>query len=320
MYNYLSRVTSAVNRFVYPIFENPGLFVTSIILLAIPALSTILYLVGWTDYACRNPKGELVTHLLSLTLFVWAYILCLAQYYGRWGKKLAWGVAFLISLDIFLAVNFDAGISFTAFQLLMQTNAGESKEFFQTYVLKLSTIFCFGIVFAICGIGLSQRVDTKLKNFISKHRQIITWFILPLYILPFFCLPCEPEDVIYKTVRSFSYVISVQQDIKNVRRVTHNVKIDRCHFSATNLIVVIGESFNRHHSNLYGYYLNTNPRLTERQKRGELYVFTDAVSPYNFTDKAMRYMISSSRARQGENWTESAMFPTVFKKAGYDVT
>lgn len=303
-----------------PIQEAPGLFVTNIVLLTLPALSSILYLVGWTDYACRNPKGELVTHLLTLTVFVWPYLLCLAQHHGQWGRKCTWGVAALMATDIFLAVNFDAGISFTAFQLLMQTNAGEAGEFLVTYVMKASTLLCFGGVFAICAMGLSPWIDQKLKTIINRHRRVFIWFIVPLYTMPSLCLPCEPEDVIYKTVRSFAYVLSVQNDIKEVRIATHCVRVDDCEFSVPHIIVVIGESFNRHHSSLYGYYLDTNPRLSERQRRGELYVFTDAVSPYNFTDKAMRYMLSSSRARRGESWTEGAMFPTVFKKAGYMVT
>ncbi len=316
----LSLAVHVLNRFATPIQDNPGLFVTCIVLLSLPALSSLLYLIGCTDYACRNPKGELVTHLLTLTIFVWAYLLCLAQHYGKWGKKAAWGVAVLIATDIFLAINFDAGISFTAFQLLMQTNAGESKEFLMTYVIKASTLLCIGGVYLICRMGLSTWVDTKLKTAINRHKRIFPWVVVSLYTTPFLCLPCEPEDVIYKTVRSFAYVLSVQQDIKAVRIATHRAKVDDCNFSVPHIIVVIGESFNRHHSNLYGYYLDTNPLLTERQKRGELHVFTDAVAPYNYTDKAMRYTISSSRARRGESWTESAMFPTVFKKAGYRVT
>lgn len=320
MKRHYATISSAPHRFLTPASENPGLYVTSIVLMSIPALSTILYLTGLTEYACRNPKGELITHLLTLTIFVWAYLLCLAQYLGKWGKKCAWAVALLIATDVFLAINFDAGISFTAFQLLMQTNAGESEEFLRTYVMKPSTVLCFGGILALCGIGLSQRVDKKLKDIIGRHRKAFAYCIIPLYILPFFCLPCEPEDIIYKTVRSFGYVLSVQKDINEVRRVTHSATVDSCSFSIPEIIVVIGESFNRHHSNLYGYYLDTNPRLTERYKRGELFVFTDAVSPYNFTDKAMRYMISSSRARKDESWTTEALFPTIFKKAGYKVT
>ena len=40
------------------------------------------------------------------------------------------------------------------------------------------------------------------------------------------------------------------------------------------IVVVIGESFNKYHSSLYGYSHNTNPNLLEERRKGNLYVFT----------------------------------------------
>lgn len=46
-----------------------------------------------------------------------------------------------------------------------------------------------------------------------------------------------------------------------------------------NVILVIGESYNKYHSPLYGYYLNTTPVLCSQQQNGNLFVFKD-VEPH----------------------------------------
>ena len=51
-----------------------------------------------------------------------------------------------------------------------------------------------------------------------------------------------------------------------------------------NVILIIGESTQRNLMGLYGYPLQNNPHLTELQKSGNLFTFTDVVSPNVYTD------------------------------------
>ena len=89
--------------------------------------------------------------------------------------------------------------------------------------------------------------------------------------------------------------------------------------SCPNIVVIIGESYNKHHAALYGYGLPTTPRLCERAKRGELVVFDDVVSPWNITSNAFRAFLSTQSADEGGRWTEGVLFPALFKRAGFEV-
>ena len=86
--------------------------------------------------------------------------------------------------------------------------------------------------------------------------------------------------------------------------------------SIEDIVVIIGESFNRHHSSLYGYGLNTNPRLSQLK---HLYVFDDVISPRNLTSSSFKLFLSLA-STDSLKWYDTPLFPTIFKKAGYNVT
>ena len=85
------------------------------------------------------------------------------------------------------------------------------------------------------------------------------------------------------------------------------------------LVVVIGESFIRSHSSLYGYGLPVNPRLEQEARDSALTVFTDAVAPANFTVLSLSNVLCLNSVSHGENWWESPYFPLLFRRAGWDV-
>ncbi len=86
-----------------------------------------------------------------------------------------------------------------------------------------------------------------------------------------------------------------------------------------NLVLVIGESFIKAHSQLYGYYLPTNPRLKAESDSGRLITFSNVTTTDNFTTPALRNMMNLNDLSKGEQWYEGIYFPLVLKKAGYDV-
>lgn len=85
------------------------------------------------------------------------------------------------------------------------------------------------------------------------------------------------------------------------------------------LVVVIGESFIRSHSSLYGYRLPVNPRLGRELADGALTVMTDAVAPANFTVLSLSNVLNLNSVSRGEKWWESASFAALFGLAGWDV-
>ena len=85
------------------------------------------------------------------------------------------------------------------------------------------------------------------------------------------------------------------------------------------IVLIIGESYNKHHASCYGYPLATTPRADSLKKRGELTVFDDAVTPWNVTANAFKNMLSTHSADTPGRWTDGVLFPALMKNAGWQV-
>lgn len=104
--------------------------------------------------------------------------------------------------------------------------------------------------------------------------------------------------------------------VKNVMS-TH---VDSCSFESPMIVLIIGESYNRHHSSLYGYTLPTTPRQQIHQKEGRLYRFDDVIASYNLTYKSFQNMLTLYNYDSDEPWYDYPIVPALFRKAGYKVS
>lgn len=101
---------------------------------------------------------------------------------------------------------------------------------------------------------------------------------------------------------------------------TTHLRVDSCSFRSPEIVLIIGESYNRHHSQLYGYDKPTTPRQLARAKRGELTVFEDVVAPWNLTSFVFKHLMSLYTVGDHGDWCDYPLFPELFRKAGYHVT
>ena len=110
---------------------------------------------------------------------------------------------------------------------------------------------------------------------------------------------------------------------KQVDKLIDNIDkavVDSCSYRSKNIVLIIGESYNRHHASLYGYGQPTTPRQDERAKRGRLVPFTDVVAPWNLTSFVFKYLFSLYTVGDKGEWCDYPLFPELFRKAGYHVT
>lgn len=111
--------------------------------------------------------------------------------------------------------------------------------------------------------------------------------------------------------------------VKQVNKLVDNIdkaKVDSCSFRSRNIVLIIGESYNRHHAGLYGYDKNTTPRQARRAQKGELIPFSDVVAPWNLTSFVFKYLFSLYTVGDKGEWCDYPLFPELFRKAGYHVT
>ncbi len=108
----------------------------------------------------------------------------------------------------------------------------------------------------------------------------------------------------------------VGQCIAAAQRVT----VDSCSFRSPTIVLILGESYGKQHSQQYGYYLKTTPRQVKREENGLLTRFSDVVSCWNLTSFVFKNILSMHVIGERGEWCDYPLFPELFRKAGYRVT
>ena len=98
-----------------------------------------------------------------------------------------------------------------------------------------------------------------------------------------------------------------------------DVAVDTCTFRSQHIVFVIGESYNKHHSQLYGYNHETTPRQVALHKKGNLIPFTDVIAPFNLTSFVFKNIFSVHAVGDKGDWCDDPLFPELFRRAGYRV-
>ena len=109
------------------------------------------------------------------------------------------------------------------------------------------------------------------------------------------------------------------RQIVQLEAASKKIRIDSCSFRVPEIVLVIGESYNKHHSQLYGYDKPTTPRQMALAADSSLVVFTDVVASWNLTSFVFKHMLSLWAVGEEGEWCDEPLFPEVFRKAGYQV-
>ena len=219
---------------------------------------------------------------------------------------------------------FGSRINETVTTIVMQTDPQEALEFIDSNLFRWQTLT---VILGACILFyllmrwvLSTRLD---RLFRSKVFRIIALVVMLVgFIFPYIELSWTSHG--YNTVaqlyRSITFVEESHSDIDRITEMLDSIQVTRQpeKSEAPVIVLVIGESFNKYHSPLYGYPLQTTPRLCAEKR---LVVFDQAFSPVCFTHSAMRYIMSlkSCNNHQADDPMQHVLFPAVFKQAGYRV-
>ena len=227
--------------------------------------------------------------------------------------------------------------------LITETNTNETTDFFRAYLMGYRSVISYLIIVAmIVYIVCSEKlffpivINKKAKLFLS----LICLYMFQRSLSPirtfsnlFLCKNLMEAELWYlsypvntNTISDFVYSTFVMhlsgKEIRNAIQKTISVTEKLETTKDTNIILVIGESFSKYHSSLYGkssYGGVTNPRLQKKVDEGKLFVFNNVISPFNLTSFVVRNLFSVNSIMNHENWTDYPAFPILFKNAGYQV-
>lgn len=327
MFKFLASLFSAISR---PVLECPATFVF---------LTALVWVPSWTREISLASLFQVLCNLLfsSAAVFLICVVAHLLERLGRplkifWlciSHVLVYGVFFF---ECFLVFFFGAHTNANVFQLIEETNPQETSEFFSVYVLN-------GKFFALClGMFLFAALEFFATKIVASLLSLRSCrFALSIYLLFALCVllnnaryyslefredwhraenSAAMNSPLFYVFEAVSQFLQERNDFEICIAPNANVEALSRDSVPKTLVVIIGESFNRHHSSLYGYTLETNPRLS---RLTGLSVFDNVISPINATSSAFRLFLSMASMDDAREWSEAPLFPAIFKSAGYNV-
>ena len=296
--------------------------------------------------------GRLSFHALSaplLTTFVISWLSSLvANKYIRYATQFLLGESIIIVclIDCYCQMVFDSPVNPQIISNIFLSDLREIKEFLSVYVggnvlrqwrllvlvimfltfpfalfvkWKLSTKpinklkYVWFPLLVICAIVETPSTYRYSKLYFNKHRtDNIEGLIFRHY-------DEEVQTPLHRFVISCYTFSRSADELAGIKHSTLTADIDGCLFRSPHIVLVIGESYNKHHSSLYGYRLPTADLQQKRKDNGELFLFTDVVTPWNITSSVFLNMFSLWECNSDNPISDYPLFPFLFRKSGYEV-
>ena len=256
----------------------------------------------------------------------------------------------LAIIDAFCVENFYAKLGSEILNLILDTNKQEASEFADKYIT--GHVF-FSSVTMICLLVLLHIVTSaKASYFYKLTDRLFTYqpfrLLSVFAVLVCICISLPSRVRLVKFMLSkdtitadtylsnhtfntpfnnllFSIKMRQLSSLELNEMIDYQRKVDvcKCDFTSPNIILIIGESYIKSHSQLYSYPIPTTPRQKRRLQdasKGHLTVFSDVVAPANLTSIVFKSVFSLHSIDDTTSWKQSALFPVLFKKAGYQVS
>lgn len=265
----------------------------------------------------------------------------------------------LYIIDTFCFVKFGSTLNPTMLLLMGETTSNEAGEFLSSYV-NTDIIFSeVGIVMLVplahllfyatdkiikAKTGLYPKTLRALPKCIRITADVVVGGILiwlctfcfenkQLYAKTMSCetigevehsLAIKPHTEMYQPPMRLAFAIRsnhlIGMQLERIKVTTDNVVVDSCDFKSPNIVLIIGESFNKRHASLYGYDKKNMPNQMRMKKQGFLTPMQDVVTPWNLTSYVFKHLMTTYCVGDSLDWCDYPLFCQIFREAGYDVT
>lgn len=275
------------------------------------------------------------------------FIALLTGWLASW-RKWIWWTVFIIWSTVFygelLCINLQhSRICSSIVMVMMQTNAAETGDYVGSMIpeiLKATGIMAIVVAgFLICNKLWEQKATCKILEFLKDKRRIqitMSLFIaicIPLSVYSFvreykrhpfywqrmtYSFHSTTAPLVYCFAIDDAFFGPVQKRIDALRENLPYVKTDTTEMKDTLTVVyVIGESYNRNRSSLYGYPLNTSRRMEKYLNDGSLVVLDNVIAQSNKTIDMLFPLLSLTDIESSTEEGNASLLPMIFKQSGY---
>jgi heptose-I-phosphate ethanolaminephosphotransferase len=274
-------------------------------------LSISPLLVGYVIDSGLVEIREVIINLVWIPIFTIPYLYLQKRFIFQFANFFYYTVG-LIEISHWVILK--GPISVTSILVISNTNIQEAVEFFDlkaTYGLLI--LIPFTIIFVLS-------IRKKIIPIIHPFKSYVVFTVILLIII-FISENIVAGRLIRKGIPHFAKVtISFydkynlyKESSKEVRVNPIDAKLSYSGKSQT-FVLILGESCNRNHMSLYGYSRNTTPKL---DKRKDIIVFNNAVSPYSNTLNSVLTILSESNLENKIEITKGIDIIDVFHAAGF---
>lgn len=235
---------------------------------------------------------------------------------------IALNIIFLI-VDIYLLQTFDMIIGYQALRLTFNSTTAEIAEFAANYLsfriisktLAIATLAA-GIIWAIACIA-TRLVRTRVTLIISLTLSALGIVMMLWIVIRYAIVGSYNDD--HKCTALSRIAFSISRTFVENARVNKFIDITKSTPAKGSpefdVILILGESYNRLHSPLYGYDKPTTPNLSAFAADSSLAVYSDVIAPGDWTEEAVKGIFSLSNS--ADTYFTAPFFPALFKKSGY---
>lgn len=196
--------------------------------------------------------------------------------------------------------------------IIFGTNFNEAIEFLQTFLtIKFVLIIISIFILLIFAYRLLEKCKTKYNSTIAK--LLSTIFLISIIL----CIktPYLWEKMLFGKI----YILINTPSTPDLRNYRSSLKlISTTNHKPQNIVIILGESFSKLHSSLYGYNKETNPYLSSLQDSTSLFVFNHVTSPALNTIEAIKSIMTTYNPNnKARKWYEYEKLPDIIKQTGY---
>lgn len=348
----LNLVKKALELVFRPIQENALFFVMMY------ALGCISSWVTLPDFKGAHLYTNLYQELFLDVYLVCLLLTLLPHAIRHWVRLLFSVVAYVVAaIDAYCFIKYGSTITPTMLLLVAETDSREAGEFLSACLSMDTLLSNVGWILLLAVLHILLRLSSSFHLFPPlgevRRRFLIhlplAGGLLTIALLTWSTIVCWHNKVVTHTLLTRQTIGEVEheltrndraalyqplhrlafsiyansltaQQLKTLIATKDKAQVDSCSFRSPHIVLVIGESYGRHHSQQYGYFMPTTPRQIAREKSGQLIRFSDVIAPWNLTSFVFKYLFSMHVVGEEGEWCDYPLFPQLFRKAGYEVT
>ena len=244
-----------------------------------------------------------------------------AKWLGRMKCVLLAVSALLLMVESFVLYTYKALIGAGIVNSVLETNRKEAVEFLQMYVTwrELAAVIIGGIaVYSawryLREFSFSEARKRGLCKCLMAAGLISLATVVPYYAEFFACELLPVARIAGATSLAIENAIAYHRLADSID--TH-IELTENNSEIKNIVFILGESTNRNHMHLYGYYLPNTPHLDEMQAKGEIVAYSDVISPHSTTVEVLSELFTFCDYESDKPWYEYHNLIDVMNAAGY---